>query len=160
MRTTGVVLAALVVLAASGCARPVDIEAEQTAIRNTGDVGQLNAAKAGDVERLLTFYEDGASMLPPGSPTATGKEAIREVWADITASASIDWQTTAVEVSSAGDLGYATGTYTLGVSDAEGNPAAERGKWVAIWKKQADGSWKQVLGIWNRDQEAPVSAAP
>lgn len=159
MRPTGVFLAALVVLATSGCAQPVDIEAERAAIRNATDVDQLNAAKAGDVERLLTFYADGASMLPPDAPIATGKEALRGVWSDITASSSVDWQTTAVEVSAAGDLAYSTGTYELGVSDAEGNPATEIGKWMAVWKKQADGSWKQVVGIWNRDQATPTPAA-
>jgi ketosteroid isomerase-like protein len=137
----------------------VDVEAERTAIRNAADVELLNAAKAGDVERLVTFQADGASMFPPNAPIATGKEAMRGVWSDITASPSVDWQTSSVEVSSAGDVAYSWGTYELAVTDAEGNPATEIGKWVNVWKKQPDGTWKQAVIIWNADQSAPTSAA-
>jgi ketosteroid isomerase-like protein len=153
--------ASLVVVLASGCAQQpqVDVQAEQAAIRKTADVDHLNAAKAGDVDAVLAVYEDSASVLPPDAPIATGKEALRGVWTEITASPSVDWKTTKVEVSSAGDLAYSRGTYELGVTDTEGNPASVVGKWVAVWKKQADGSWKQTVGIWNQDQAEPTPAA-
>lgn len=159
MRTTGVLLAGLLALLISGCARPVDVEAEQAAIRTAGDVELLNAAKTGDVDGLVSFLADGASMFPPNAPIATGEEAMHKVWSDIAASPSVDWQTTSVEVSRAGDLAYSHGTYELGVTDAEGNPATETGKWVNVWKKQPGGAWKQVVIIWNADQAAPTPAA-
>jgi ketosteroid isomerase-like protein len=161
MRRAGIFLAVSLVLATSGCAQrvQVDIPAEEAAIRNAADVEQLNAAKARDVEGLLTFHTDDASMLPPNAPIATGKEAIRELWTDIIASPSVGWQTSAVEVSSAGDLAYSRGTYELAVTDPEGNPATEIGKWVDVWKKQPDGTWKLVVVIWNPDQPAPAPVA-
>jgi ketosteroid isomerase-like protein len=57
-------------------------------------------------------------------------------------------------VSSAGDLGYTTGSYEVTVNDAKGNPVTSRGKVVVVWKKQPDGSWKAVLDIWNSDGSA------
>jgi ketosteroid isomerase-like protein len=57
-------------------------------------------------------------------------------------------------VSSAGDLGYTTGSYEVTVNDAEGNPVTSRGKVVVVWKKQPDGNWKAVLDIWNSDGPA------
>ena len=159
MRRTGVFLVASLVLVTGGCAPRGDVAAEEAAIRNAGDVELLNAAKTGDVERLVSFQADGASMFPPNAPIATGKEARRGVWSDIAASPSVDWQTSSVEVSRAGDVAYSWGTYELGVTDAEGNPATEIGKWVNVWKKQPDGAWKQVVVIWNPDQPAPVPVA-
>ena len=159
MKKLLLIVATLLVFASSGCAPHVDTAAEEAAIRNAADVEQLNAAKARDVEGLLTFHTDNASMLPPDAPIATGKEAIRELWTDIIASPSVGWQTSAVEVSSAGDLAYSRGTYELAVTDAEGNPATEIGKWVDVWKKQPDGTWKLVVVIWNPDQPAPAPVA-
>ena len=77
MRRTGVFLVASLVLVTGGCAPRGDVAAEEAAIRNAGDVELLNAAKTGDVERLVSFQADGASMFPPNAPIATGKEARR-----------------------------------------------------------------------------------
>lgn len=151
----------LVAVLAGGCAQQprVDVQAEEAAVRKMADVDHLNAAQAGDVDGVLAVYEDNATLLPPDAPLATGKEALRGIWTDITASPSVNWKTSKVEVSSAGDLAYSMGTYELAVSDAEGKPATEVGKWLVVWKKQADGSWKQTVGTWNRDQAEPTPAA-
>jgi ketosteroid isomerase-like protein len=145
MSRTLVLVAAFVMVLASGCAQQPQV-----------DIQALNAAKAGDIDGVLAIYEDSASVLPPDAPIATGKEALRGVWSEIAASPSVNWKTTKVEVSSAGDLAYSMGTYELGVTDSEGNPATEVGKWLAVWKKQADGSWKQTVDTWNRDKAEPT----
>ena len=68
---------------------------------------------------------------------------------------SVTWEATRVEVSAAGDLAYSMGTYEYSLKDAEGNPVSGKGKFVDIWKKQADGSWKAAVGIGNSDQPSP-----
>ena len=45
-------------------------------------------------------------------------------------------------MSASGDLGYTSGSYALTTNDAAGKPAIERGKYIEVWKKQSDGSWK------------------
>jgi ketosteroid isomerase-like protein len=67
---------------------------------------------------------------------------------------SISGEITKIELSRAGDLAYIVGTNEITVNDAEGNPVITPGKWVAVWKKQPDGSWKTVLDIWNSDGPA------
>ncbi len=148
------IIATLLVLAISGCAPQVDVEADKAAIRSAADVGMLGAAKEKNVEGILVYYTDDAFFLPPDAPIASGKEAIRAVWTQLLANPDVSWQTTRVEVSSAGDLAYATGTYEITVDASEDNPVSEIGKWVAVWKKQADGSWKCVADIFNSDQPA------
>jgi len=148
------IVATLLVLVISGCAPQVDVEADKAAIRSAADVGMLGAAKENNVEGILVYYTDDASFLPPDAPIASGKEAIRAVWTQLLANSDVSWQTTRVEVSSAGDLAYATGTYKITVDASDDNPVSEIGKWVAVWKKQADGSWKCVADIFNSDQPA------
>lgn len=147
------VLATVLVLAASGCGPQVDVEAEETAIRAAEDEA-LEIAQAKDAERWASVYADDARVFPPNALLVTGKEAIRKLFAELFASPGfeIDWEVTRVEVSRAGDLGYVVGTHKVTVNDAEGNPVTDRGKWIAIWKKQADGTWKCIEDIWNSDQ--------
>jgi len=149
------VLATVLVLAASGCGPQVDVEAEEAAIRAAEDEA-LKIAQAKDAERWASVYADDARVFPPNALLVTGKEAIRKLFAELFASPGfeIDWEVTRVEVSRAGDLGYVVGTHKVTVNDAEGNPVTDRGKWIAIWKKQADGTWKCIEDIWSSDLPA------
>jgi uncharacterized protein (TIGR02246 family) len=160
MRTTGVFLALLLVLAASGCAQPVDLAAEEAALRQTA-VEWENAANAKNLDQLVGLYADDASVFPPNAPSATGKEGIRTVWSQLIESPGFttDLETTKVGISSAGDLAYLVGTYEDSRNDPEGNPVSDRGKWVVVSKKQPDGSWEIVADIWNSDQPATPSAS-
>jgi ketosteroid isomerase-like protein len=47
-----------------------------------------------------------------------------------------------------------SGTVEVTVNDAKGKPVTDRGKFVEIWKKQADGTWKCVVDMWNSDLPA------
>ncbi len=57
-------------------------------------------------------------------------------------------------MSRAGDPGYTLATLELTMNDAEGNPVTDRQKWVGVWKKQPDGSWKCAVLILNSDGPA------
>ena len=152
------VLATVLALAANGCDPQVDVEAEAAAIRAAEDEA-LKIAQAKDAERWASVYADDARVFPPNALLVTGKEAIRKLFAELFASPGfeIDWEVTRVEVSRAGDLGYVVGTHKVTVNDAEGNPVTDRGKWIAIWKKQADGTWKCIEDIWNSDGPAAAT---
>jgi len=54
-------------------------------------------------------------------------------------------------VSRSGDLAYSHGTYEETVNDREGNPVTNKEKWVTVYEKQPDGTWKVVADIWNTD---------
>jgi uncharacterized protein (TIGR02246 family) len=117
------------------------------------------AAGAKDVDKTVSFYSNDAIVMPPNASAATTKESIRSAWKEMLASpgAAISWRTTKVEVAKSGDLAYVSGTYEETMTDASGKPVKDHGKYVEVWKKQADGSWKVVADIWNSD--LPVAAA-
>jgi ketosteroid isomerase-like protein len=50
-----------------------------------------------------------------------------------------------------GDLGYTAGTYEDSFKGPDGKQVNEKGKYVAAWKKQKDGTWKAIHDIWNAD---------
>lgn len=118
------------------------------------------AAAAKDVDKAVSYYTDDAVVFPPNAPSATTKEAIRNAWKEMLTSpgAAISWKATNVEVAKSGDLAYVSGTYEETTNDASGKPVTDHGKYVEIFKKQAGGSWKCVVDIWNSD--LPASAPP
>lgn len=94
--------------------------------------------------------------MPPHGPSVTTKEAIRALWKELVTDASISWKTKKVEVAQSGDLAYSSGTYEVKFNDPSGKPGNDRGKYLQVWKKQADGSWKCVMDTWNSDLPATV----
>ena len=162
MKKLFLVFATVSAFVLSGCAPSapqVDVAAEEAAIRSA-NADCLKAWAAKDVDRGLSCYSVDASILPSNAPIATGKEAIRALLSQVfeTPGFAVSWDISKLEVSRAGDLAYGHGTYEAMVNDAAGNPVTERGKWVGVWKKQADGQWKMVVDIGNSDQPAGGAA--
>jgi ketosteroid isomerase-like protein len=145
---------------ASGCKQPTaDTRAADAQTIRDLDAQWSKTAAAHDVDGTVAYYSDDASVLPPNAPIATNKEAIRAGWAaSVGPGVDFSFQSNKVEVASSGDMAYDVGTYAVSMKDAQGNPVTDRGKYVAVWKKQPDGKWKAVADTWNSD--LPVAAAP
>jgi ketosteroid isomerase-like protein len=147
----------LVVLGA--CAQPprVDVEAERA--------GLLAADKAwsgvaSDIDKVASILADDAVFFGDGMPRIAGKAAIQKAWTEMskTPGFSIRWVPEGAVVAASGDLGYTFGTNEFTANDAKGAPVTTKGKYVTIWRKQADGSWKVIMDTGNSDAP-PASAA-
>ena len=152
MRKLSLTWAILAVIAVTGCGQQVDVAAEEAALR-AADAEWLKAFKQKDVERMVSFYAEGASVFPPNAPIVTRREAIRQMWTELVANPgfALSWESTKVEVAQSGELAWVQETYEFSLHDSEGKLREDRGKAVLIWKKQADGSWKAVADIFNSD---------
>jgi uncharacterized protein (TIGR02246 family) len=125
------------------------------------DVQWSKAAVARDLDATVSYYSDDASLLAPNSPIATGKSAIRAVWATmLVPDISVSWEPGKVEVSLSDDLAYDVGTYQLTMKDPKGNSTADHGKFVEVWKKQADGNWKVAADMFNSDLPPAAPGPP
>ena len=142
-----------------GPASAADTKIEQ-ALRDL-DAQWSKDAGAKDVDKAVSYYAESAVVMPPNASAATTKEAIRSAWKEMltTPGAAISWKATKVEVAQANDLAYVSGTYEETMTDASGKPAKSHGKYVEIFKKQADGTWKVVADIWNSDLPLPATTA-
>jgi ketosteroid isomerase-like protein len=132
---------------------PIDAAAIQQAVRSA-DMEWSRAAGAHNLTAIVSYYSDGAVMLPPNAPMATDALAIRKQWAAmLTPEVAATWTPGRVEVAAAGDMVYDVGTYTaITRATKKTRGSTDGGKYMSIWKKQADGGWKVTSQIWNSDK--------
>ena len=146
----------------TGCSQspaPDSREADARALRE-GEVAAFVKDWGGkDVDRIAAHYTNDGNLIVPNSPMMTGKDAIGKGMKDALADPnwSLALQPVQVEVSRGGDLGYTRGTYVLTATDPASKKAVtEKGRFVSIFRKEADGSWKAVQDINNA--EAPATS--
>ena len=142
-----------------GCSRqmsPDTSAADESAVKET-DARWAKTAGANDLDGTVAYYADDASLLPPNAPIATGKQAIRAVWAAmLSPDTTISWQVSKADVARSGELAYVMGTYQITAKNPQGKSQEDHGKLVEVWKKQADGKWKTVADIFNSDVPSPT----
>ena len=126
----------------------------------TLDAEWSRSAGAKDIDKTVSFYSDDALVMPSNSPVLQGKAAAREMWQSMFSMPGFGggWKATKVEVAQSGDLAYVTGTYEINETDASGKPKTDKGKYLEVWKKQTDGSWKCVADMFNTSLPAAAPA--
>ena len=139
------------VLLTAACGRSANVEQERQALLQLDHDWSLTTK---DTDKFVSFFASDGTAYPPGMPVATGSAAIRAAFTQMSSMPgfTVTWSATKAEVSSAGDVGYTTGTYELGASMM---PAPEKGKYLTVWKKQSDGKWKVAEDIFNADSAGP-----
>ena len=117
------------------------------------DAQWSKAAAAKDLEQTVAFYSDDAIVLPPNATRAATKETVRNVWKDVLAAPGlvISWKPSKVKLGHNGAMAWVSGTYELIMNDTSGKPINDRGKYLEVWEKQADGNWKCAADMWNSD---------
>jgi ketosteroid isomerase-like protein len=156
-------LAALccLVLFLPGCSQqqPDTRAADEAALR-AADLAWAKAADSKQLDSTLTFYADDAIGMYPNAPMLTSKESIRKALADAFALPGFSEKCELVNAVAprSGDIGYTYGTYVATMNDAKGKPMTDHGKYLTIWKKQADGKWKVAVDMENTDMPLPPPA--
>jgi len=156
--------AILTTLAITSCSSVApDNRAKDAAALQDLDAKWAATAAKNDLNGTVAFYSDDAVVLPPNAPMASDKKSIRDIWNSmLSPGTSLTWTATKAEAARSGDLGYIYGTYTETTKDPKtGASIDENGKFTEVWKKQADGSWKCAVDIFNTDAPpAPVPQPP
>lgn len=113
------------------------------------------ACMSHQLDKTLSFYAEDAVFLAPNAPMLMTMKDIRAAWVGLVASTStVSWKATKVVAAKSGELAYSYGSYDLSMKDASGKMIKDHGKFVEIWKKQADGSWKCAVDMFNSDLPA------
>jgi uncharacterized protein (TIGR02246 family) len=119
-----------------------------------------------DVDKFVSYFSDDASFLAPNEMLITGKDNIKAAFRPMLADPNfaLTFQSTRGEASKSGDFVYVIGTYSMTISSPrDQKPVTDQGKYLAVYKKQADGNWKAVADMVNSDLPAPsehLQAAP
>jgi ketosteroid isomerase-like protein len=112
-----------------------------------------------DLEKSVVFCAADGSVLAPNAPIAVGRDAIGKLFSGFFAlpGLKIGWHPDKAQVAKSGELGYTSGVYQMTFNDPSGKPVSDTGKYVTIWKKQSDGSWKVLFDIFNSDLPPPAN---
>jgi uncharacterized protein (TIGR02246 family) len=103
----------------------------------------------GDGKALAAMYTSDAIAFPPDSDMIDGNEAIGEFWKTTRDSGVQSAALTTVDVGRSGDVAYEVGKVSLTIEGAGKERTTAMAKYVVVWKRQSDGSWKLHRDIWN-----------
>jgi ketosteroid isomerase-like protein len=108
------------------------------------------SAEAGTAPAFSQFLDEQGMQLPAGGEPLVGRKAVTDSLA--AAPTLLTWEPRYAEVFAPGNWGWTWGTWTLHEPGAGGRRVAQ-GKYLNLWKKQADGSWKVRLDMGNTQKE-------
>jgi uncharacterized protein (TIGR02246 family) len=143
------VLMGLTLITVLGCGQQrVDTKAEGEKVMQTSREW-AKAASTGDIEGTLSYWADDAVVMSSGQPVLKGKKEIRQM---IKGSFKlpgfkITWEPESVQVSQSGDLAYLVEKSQISMNDSSGKAVTQHYNGVTVWKKQSDGSRKNVADI-------------
>ena len=110
----------------------------------TTDRAYDSATAARGVEGWVSFVADSGRQIDGQGNFVTGPAAIRELMRGLLddSLSALRWAPDLADVSRDGTLGYTWGRWTLTVRDSSGSHQAGQGRYLTIWRRQADGRWK------------------
>ncbi len=121
----------------------------------------FDAATARDgLSGWVSYFADDGVMMPAGSNMVVGKDAIRNYEARqfVVPGFALRWEP--VEAGASGDLGYTYGLFKSARNGPDGKQVFSYGKYLTIWRKQRDKSWKVAVDIGNSSPAPAPAAAP
>lgn len=159
-RVSAALCALILSVAAVGCNKAPDTQSDAQAIRDS-EAAAVKDWQAKDVNKITSHYAADAVMLVPDLPAMKGTDAIRNGVATVLKDPhmTLTFSPSVVMVSKDGDMAYTQGYYVMTYSEPRtGATMVEKGKYVTVYQKQPDGSWKAVEDINNADAPATPAA--
>jgi ketosteroid isomerase-like protein len=112
------------------------------------DAAYNKAFNEGDAAGCAAFFTEGVLLLAPDQPMTRGKKTFEEIYNSRMDNSGGGTHTNElVEYGVEGDLAYQVGTFAI-----TGTNPSEQGKFVNVLRRQADGTWKVAVSIFNSDR--------
>ena len=113
----------------------------------------VEAVKRADTtDALAANYADDGIVMAPGAERWRGKDAIRKGFAGMSTATPVrEFNLKTDDVVVGGDLAVETGTYEMTMQPRTGSEIKDKGKYLVVWKRQSDGSWKIIRDVFNSD---------
>jgi uncharacterized protein (TIGR02246 family) len=104
----------------------------------------------GDLQRVMDLWVDDAVVMPHGEPTVLGKKAVEKWKAQYFDQYVFNLQSTSEELQVGGDWAFNRGSYLVAMTPKNGgSPVHEAGKFIQLFQRQEDGSWKVARDMGN-----------
>ena len=128
---------------------PPDVAAIRTSLE-AANTKFTNAMKAGDTATAFANYSDDAVVMMPNQKPWRGRAEWAAGFGGLLAVMTIkDAAFTTSDVTVSNDLAIETGTYSMTLVPKGGPEIKDEGKYLTVWKRQADSSWKIIRDISN-----------
>ncbi|MGO9405092.1 MAG: YybH family protein [Terriglobales bacterium] len=158
-RTTSLVLCLALAVLGVACANapappPPDTRAADVQAVKDVEAAWIKDVATKDADKFVSYFAEDASGLYPGAGILNGKAAIKTALAPYFADPNfaMTFQSTRAMASKGGDMVYSQGTYTMTMTNPKTKkPMTDKGKYLTVYTKQADGSWKAVADTYNSD---------
>jgi len=102
-----------------------------------------------DVEKILSLYAEDATYLIEDAEMLRGKEAIRKYFSQELPE-KVEFKRDVVELKVEGELAYEIVNQVVTLQMKGQPPQTIPNKYIHVWKKQKDGSWKLLVDMFNR----------
>lgn len=104
--------------------------------------------REGNVDGLMSMYDDGATFSPEPGKVARGKDEIREVLTAMTdpppvVESNVSW------IQETGDYALVLNDYAITVDGPDGSPMTMTGRSTDVVHRGADGAWRFFIDcVW------------
>jgi len=144
---TALALAALTMSCGAPDRTPPDPEADRLAIAEASRAFSA-AVVAGDTAALGALYTADAVLMPP-TRNIEGNEAIRRYFAPGDSRTQVGHELTSDRLLIEGDLAIDMGTWSSTTQREGEEPRTASERYLVVWRRQADGSWKIAWDAWH-----------
>jgi ketosteroid isomerase-like protein len=109
-----------------------------------------------DAEAVSDLATNDVVSMPPNQPPILGLVAARSWWKEGFRVAASHVDFSIQELNVVGDWAMGPYTWTMETRPTGGGATGtDNGHGFWVWRRQADGSWKLALSIWNSDNPVP-----
>jgi uncharacterized protein (TIGR02246 family) len=137
--------------AAGVAATATDANAVREAI-DAANARFVDAAKRGDTSIVDAIFAEDVVVMMSNEPAKRGREAAREGFARTFVPGTVkEFSLKTDDVAAGGDLAVETGAYEMTLQPKGAKEVKDKGKYITVWKRQPDGSWKIVRDMVNSD---------
>jgi len=160
LRNTSLIVCLALAALAAGCSNtPAPTPVVDTRATDVQAVKDIEAAwvkdmTTKDADKFASYFADDGSGLYPGGATLNGKAAIKAAMTQYFSDPNASWtsQDTRAVASKGGDMVFVQGTYSMTMTNPKTKkPMTDKGKYLTVSTKQADGSWKVSADTFNSD---------
>jgi ketosteroid isomerase-like protein len=113
---------------------------------------QQSVAEGGG-KAFASWFANDAVALNNGKPATLGRGAIADSATWSPKEYSLTWATQGAQMGPSNDMGFTWGHYEGRSTHRNGQPIVKTGRYITIWKKLADGTWKVAM---DASAEEPV----
>lgn len=141
----------------SGCSSGSSDAREAQLLLTTDREWSALTATSRNADSVAAYWAEDARVVLPGQPIIAGRTAARDMVAGTMKipGFAIKWTPDSAVISRSGDIGYTYGTNEVTAPDPTGKPVTMRGRYLTVWRKDADGHWRCTQDYSN---PAPTSA--